>query len=52
MQRGHQKIALEKPPLPPRMSAGDTAASHANLTEDFITAILLSSKPVWTLPAR
>ena len=40
------KIALEKPPLPPGMSAGGHGGSHSYLTHDFITAILLKRKPV------
>ena len=40
------KMALEKPPLPPGMSAGGHGGSHSYLTHDFITAILLKRKPV------
>lgn len=36
---------LQKAPLPPGMNAGGHGGSHAYLTEDFISAILLGRKP-------
>jgi len=39
------KVCQEKPPLPPKMSAGGHGGSHGYLTADFITAILLNRKP-------
>ena len=40
------KIVSEKPPLPPGMPAGGHGGSHGYLTDDFIRAILLGTKPV------
>jgi hypothetical protein len=39
------KVEQEKPPLPPGMPAGGHGGSHGYLTDDFITAILLSRQP-------
>lgn len=46
-------IDLAKPPLPPGVSAGAHGGSHAYLTEEFITAILVDRSPLvdiaWSL---
>ena len=40
------KSSAPWPPLPPGMPAGGHGGSHGYLTDDFIRAILLGTKPV------
>lgn len=39
-------ITLEKPPLPPSVSAGGHGGSHGYLCEEFVSALLENRKPV------
>lgn len=41
-----KKIAGDRPPLPPGVSAGGHGGSHGQLTNDFIESILLDRKPI------
>jgi hypothetical protein len=39
------KVAQEKPPLPPGVSAGGHGGAHGYLMDDFVNAILLKRSP-------